>query len=162
MATYHLRREATLDCPLEELFSFFADARNLETMTPSWLHFRILSPLPVEMKVGALIRYRLRLHGIPISWTTRITVWDPPWRFVDEQLSGPYRMWVHEHTFEATATGTLARDHVRYRVYGGALVNRFLVRRDLERVFDYRQARLASVSAELTGAQRQSGFTTGT
>lgn len=142
MTTKHLRREIELFCPPEEIFSFFADATNLERLTPPWLRFRILSSLPITMQAGAIIRYRLRLHGIPIRWTSKITAWDPPKRFVDEQLSGPFQLWVHEHSFEASANGTLARDHVEYKVPGGALIDRLFVRRDLEKIFDYRAEQL--------------------
>jgi len=147
-----LTRETEVDCRLEELFPFFADARNLQAITPPWLHFEILSDLPIEMKEGALIRYRIRLHGIPVSWTTRISAWQPPLRFVDDQLSGPFRSWVHEHTFEARGPRTLARDSVRYRVPGGALVNRLLVRPDIERIFDFRSSVLRNLGAVAQGA----------
>ena len=131
----------------EELFPFFADAYNLEAITPPWLRFRVLTPGAIEMRPGALIEYRLRLHGLPVSWLTRIEVWEPPHRFVDEQLRGPYRLWRHEHTFEPDgAGGTLARDHVEYQIRGGealgAVVNRLLVARDLERIFSCRAAEL--------------------
>lgn len=139
MTFYELTRETPIDCPLEHLFPFFADARNLEAITPPWLRFRILTPLPIEVKEGALIRYRLRLRGVPISWTSEITAWEPPVRFVDEQRAGPFRTWVHEHTFEEKDGRTLARDRVLYQVPGGALINRLFVRPDLDRIFDYRE-----------------------
>ena len=152
--TFELIRETEIDCPRERLFPFFADAGNLEALTPPWMHFKILTPLPIEMKKGALIRYRLRLHAIPISWTTRIAAWEPPTRFVDEQLSGPFRSWVHEHTFEERDDRTLARDHVRYQVPGGSLVNRLLVRPDLEKTFDYREKILRELASTLRGDAR--------
>lgn len=142
MTIYHLRREIDLGCALEEVFPFFSDARNLDALTPPWLHFKILSKHPIEMRVGACIQYQIRLHGIPVRWTSKITEWDPPQRFVDEQSSGPFRAWVHEHTFEKSEKGTLTRDHVQYGVYGGALVDRLFVQRDLKKIFDYRQKRL--------------------
>lgn len=127
------------------MFPFFADARNLERITPPWLRFRILTPGPIEMRVGALIDYRLRIRGVPVRWRTRIAAWEPPHRFVDEQVRGPYRRWVHEHTFEPTDGGTLCRDRVEYAVPGGALIARLLVRPDVERIFAYRRAVLASL-----------------
>jgi ligand-binding SRPBCC domain-containing protein len=131
-----------LPLPPEEVFPFFGDALNLEAITPPWLGFRVVTPGPIEMEPGARIEYRLRLHGIPIRWRTTIAVWDPPHRFVDVQLSGPYRMWHHTHDFEPTADGgTLMRDTVRYALpFGplGAAAHRLLVRRDLEAIFDYR------------------------
>ena len=135
-----------------ELFPFFADAHNLERITPPWLHFRVLTPAPIAMGEGALIRYRLRLHGLPVGWLTRIAAWDPPHGFVDEQLRGPYRLWHHRHTFEPDgAGGTIARDRVEYRIRGGAavqaLAQRALVERDLRAIFDYRRRALADVFA---------------
>ena len=129
------------------MFRFFADAANLEALTPEWVGFHILTPLPVAMRVGALIQYRLRIHRLPVSWTTIITAWDPPFRFVDEQLKGPYRAWVHEHVFEDQAGGTLVKDNVGYRVWGGRLVDALFVRRDVKTIFDFRRRRLEQLFA---------------
>jgi ligand-binding SRPBCC domain-containing protein len=142
MAEFHLSRSAVVGRPLEEVFAFFSDARNLEALTPPWVGFRILTPTPITMEVGRLIDYRIRIRGLPVRWTTEITVWDPPHRFVDEQLRGPYRLWVHEHRFESRGDETVVTDNVRYAVFGGRLVNRLFVRRDVERIFDYRAERL--------------------
>ena len=139
MTTHVLESEVWLPQPLAVIFPFFADARNLEAITPSFLRFAMITPGPVEMRVGARIDYRLRVHGIPLRWRSEITVWEPPYRFVDEQLSGPYRQWKHTHTFEEREGGTLCRDHVVYSVPGGALINWLLVRRDVESIFAYRQ-----------------------
>jgi len=136
-----LTRELWLPRPAGEVFAFFADARNLDAITPPWLHFRILSPDPA-MHEGALLDYRIRLRGVPIRWRTRITAWDPPHRFVDAQLRGPYRLWVHEHTFEPRPGGVLCRDRVEYDAPGGPLVHRLLVAPDLARIFDYRAKRM--------------------
>lgn len=129
----------------DQVFTFFADAFNLETITPPWLKFEVLTPRPIQMRAGLHIDYRLRLHGLPLRWQSEITVWDPPRRFVDEQRRGPYRAWIHEHRFEERDGGTLARDLVRYDVFGGWLVNQLLVRRDVERIFRFRQAKLQEV-----------------
>ena len=128
--------------PLEEVFAFFADARNLQTITPAWLNFALVTPDPIQMSRGTLIDYRLRIHGIPIRWRSEITAWEPPHRFVDEQRRGPYRLWVHEHRFQARDGGTQVADNVRYAVPGGWLVNRLLVRRDVERIFQFRRQKL--------------------
>jgi len=136
----HLHAELWLPRPSAEVFPFFGDAQNLERITPPWLRFEILSPLPMKLGVGALIDYRIRLHGIPILWRTRISAWEPPHRFMDEQVRGPYRQWIHEHTFEDRDGGSLCRDHVRYAVPGGALVDKLFVRREVEKIFAYRQA----------------------
>ncbi len=137
-----LEREQRVQAPLESTFEIYSDASNLEAITPPWLGFRITSKLPIEMCEGALISYRLRVHGMPVSWTTRIEVWEPPYRFADMQLSGPYDLWHHTHEFERDGDETVIRDRVRYRIgYGpmGALALRLFVRRDLEKIFDYRR-----------------------
>lgn len=131
-----------LPLPPEELFPFFADAGNLEAITPGWLNFRVVTPPPIVMEEGALIDYRLRVRGLPLRWRTRINAWEPPRRFVDEQLRGPYRFWIHEHTFEPKAGGTLVHDHVRYAVRLDWLVHRWLVRPDVERIFAFRERAL--------------------
>ncbi len=145
MKVWELRTSLRLPRPRAEVFGFFADAANLEAITPPWLHFRILTQQPIEMRVGARIDYRLRLHGIPIGWKTAITAWEPETRFVDEQLSGPYRLWVHEHTFadvDGHQGGTLAEDRVRFSALGGALANRLIVERDLRAIFRYRHRKM--------------------
>ena len=151
MTRFHtLRRQQWIPRPLEEVFAFFSDAGNLAELTPSWLGFRILTPGPVRIAAGTNIRYRLSLHGIPVSWTTEITRWEPPFRFVDVQLSGPYRLWHHTHRFEAHNGGTRMTDVVRYRLpFGmiGRAVHALKVRRDVERIFDYRFLRINQLFA---------------
>ncbi len=131
----------------EEIFPFYSDAFNLEALTPPILRFHVATPPPIEMRAGAVIDYRLRVRGLPMRWRSCITAWEPPNRFVDEQIKGPYRRWVHEHTFTPQDGGTLVRDVVDYDMFGGWLVDRLLVRHDLRRIFDYRQARLAEIFA---------------
>jgi ligand-binding SRPBCC domain-containing protein len=149
VSTHVLRREQRLAGPPEEVFAFFGDARNLEAITPPLLRFRMLTPDPVVMAQGTLLRYRLRVHGVPVRWLTQITEWEPPRRFVDEQLEGPYALWRHTHAFEDDgAGGTLMRDEVRYALPLGALgelAHRLLVRRDLARIFDYRAQRVPAL-----------------
>ncbi|HSQ59101.1 MAG TPA: SRPBCC family protein [Acidobacteriota bacterium] len=128
--------------PLEEVFPFFADARNLEELTPPFLRFQVLTPPPIPMASGTRIDYRLRLHGIPIRWQSEITAWEPMRMFVDEQRRGPYRAWIHTHRFAAKDGGTLVEDEVRYDVLGGSLVNALFVRNDVARIFAYREAKL--------------------
>jgi ligand-binding SRPBCC domain-containing protein/ribosomal protein S18 acetylase RimI-like enzyme len=128
-----------LDRPLAEVFPFFAEAANLDAITPPWLRFRTLTPPPIEMRRGAIIDYGLKLHGFPIRWQSEITAYEPPHRFVDEQRRGPYRSWRHEHLFVETDGGTLVEDRVRYSVPGGGLVHALFVRGDLRRTFEYRQ-----------------------
>ena len=138
MTTHLFETELWLPLPREKIFPFFADAKNLETITPPWLNFRILTPGEIPMRVGALIDYQIRIHGFPVCWRTKITGWNPPASFVDEQLRGPYRRWRHTHTFEEKNGGTLCGDRVEYAVPGGALINHLFVRRDVARIFAYR------------------------
>ncbi|MEI6083066.1 MAG: SRPBCC family protein [Verrucomicrobiota bacterium] len=142
---FALTSEQWLSRPLPEIFAFFADAGNLDALTPPWLRFEILTPRPIAMQVGARIDYRLRIRGLPVRWQSEITTWQPPHRFVDEQRRGPYRVWHHEHAFTEQDGGTLVKDHVRYAVFGGALVERLFVRRDIATIFAYRQAKLAEM-----------------
>jgi ligand-binding SRPBCC domain-containing protein len=141
MAEHILKRELTLPLPREEVFAFFADAKNLELITPAQLNFKITSPQPIDLREGASIDYQLSLHGIPMSWRTEITTWDPPRRFVDTQLKGPYSQWVHTHTFtEVDANTTLIEDEVRYRLPLEPLGDlfHFIVEGELKKIFDYR------------------------
>lgn len=133
-----LDRSLWVPHPLSSVFPFFADAKNLEQLTPDWLRFQILSPLPIEMRVGALIDYRIRLYKIPMRWRTLISAWEPPHRFVDEQIRGPYSLWRHEHTFVEKDGGTLLEDHVHYRAPLGFIAHPLMVNRQLQRIFDYR------------------------
>jgi ligand-binding SRPBCC domain-containing protein len=136
-----LEREQRIPAGPAEVFDFFADPRNLEEITPPWLHFRI-TDAPDRAEDGSRITYRLRLHGIPIRWTSRIEDWDPPHRFADTQVRGPYSHWHHTHTVEPEGDGVLMRDRVRYSLpLGplGELAHRVVVRRDLDRIFDYRR-----------------------
>lgn len=133
--------------PLEEVFAFYADARNLERLTPSWLRFEVLTPEPIEMAKGIRIDYRLKLRGLPMRWQSEITLWEPPLRFVDFQRRGPYSLWEHLHTFEQLDGGTLVGDWVRYAVPGGRLVDRLFVSRDVRRIFTHRGEKLAELFA---------------
>jgi ligand-binding SRPBCC domain-containing protein len=145
-----LHREQRLPGTPDEVFEFFADARNLEAITPPLLRFRVVTPAPIVMGRGTLIRYRLRVRGVPVSWLTRIEEWDPPHRFVDQQLEGPYALWQHTHTFEVDGAETIMRDTVRYRIgLGplGALADTLLVRRDVARIFDFRAQRVRELLA---------------
>lgn len=130
--------ELWLPSPPVDLFRFFSDAGNLEALTPPWLNFRIVTPQPIDMREGAIIDYRLRIHGLPVRWRTLISAWQPPHRFVDEQVRGPYRQWIHEHTFEPRDGGTLARDRVRYAVPFDCIAYPLMVRRDVESIFAFR------------------------
>lgn len=146
-----LRREQRLPGPPADVFAFFGDARNLETITPPLLRFRVMNPDAIVMGAGTLIRYRLRVHRVPVGWLTAIREWDPPHRFADEQLRGPYALWHHTHTFEPHPDGgTLMRDTVRYALPLGSLgelARRLFVARDIEAIFDYRAERIRELIA---------------
>lgn len=148
MARIHIfERSQRVALPIAEAFAFYGDAHNLERITPPLLGFEVRTPGPIEMGVGTLIEYRLRLHRVPVRWRTRIEAWEPPRRFVDAQVKGPYALWEHTHTFEEDGPGaTIIRDQVRYSIpFGvlGKLADRLLVQRDLKQIFDYRRDAVA-------------------
>lgn len=150
MPGFHtLRRVQRLAGPPEAVFGFFADAGNLEAITPAWLGFEIVTPRPIEMRPGALIEYRLTLHRIRLGWLTRIEEWEPGVRFVDMQLAGPYRLWHHTHAFAPDGHGgTIMTDTVRYALPFwplGEIAHRALVARDLAAIFDHRARRVAEL-----------------
>lgn len=150
MKTRVLQTELFVAQPIDKVFAFFSDAYNLDVLTPPWLHFRFVTPRPIAMQPGTIIDYQLRLHGIPVRWRTEITVWQPPQRFVDEQRQGPYRLWRHEHTFEAVAGGTHMRDRVQYEVPGGLLepvLHALLVGPDVRKIFAYRTEKIREIFA---------------
>ena len=147
------RDELLLPRPIDQVFPFFAAARNLETLTPPWLKFEVLTPEPITMRAGLTIDYKIRVRGLPIRWRTEIVTWEPPHRFVDVQLHGPYRFWHHTHTFEERDGATLCRDEVRYWPLGGALVDRLFVRNDVKGIFEFRRKKLT----ELFGAAGNAG-----
>ena len=139
---HQLARTQLVGRPLHDVFAFFSDAANLEALTPAFLRFRILTPMPIDMRAGAQLDYQLSLFGFPARWRTRITDWQPGQRFVDEQESGPYAFWRHTHEFEARGTSTLVRDVVDYREPLGPLgsvAHLLFVRRTLDRIFDFRR-----------------------
>ena len=141
MKPYMLKRQQLIPRPLDEVFGFFKRPENLARLTPTKLGFHILTPTPIEMKAGAVIDYTIKLSGLPIRWTTLITSYDPPYKFVDQQLKGPYSFWHHTHTFSPTNDGTLIIDEVRYvPPLGilGRLAHALFIRHQLERIFDFR------------------------
>lgn len=143
--------------PVEDVFPFFTDVENLERITPSELGFSVVPPIPLEVAEGTEFEYRLRLWGIPFGWRSRIPVWDPPHRFADEQLRGPYHTWYHEHRFEASQGGTRMTDRVTYRLPGHPLAAPLLplVRRQLERIFRFRAETIARLVVPSSGDRRE-------
>jgi len=140
----HVHGETVVPASLEDTFAFFSDASNLERLTPPWLNFRIKTPMPVVMREGLEIEYQILLHGFPIPWRTRIDVWEPGVRFVDRQVSGPYRWWRHEHRFESVPGGTRVIDQVEF-VARLRWVSGRMVLRDVKRIFAYRQDTLSQL-----------------
>ena len=135
---YTLVCRARIPRPVADVFPFFSDPRNLERITPDLLRFRIVGTPPERIEEGSLIDYALRIRGLPMRWRTLISVWEPPRRFVDTQLKGPYRQWIHEHLFIDEGDSTLMQDTIRYKVLGGRLINRLFVQNDVLKIFRYR------------------------
>ena len=141
MAEHILERTQIIDLPREQVFNFFADAVNLERITPPELNFHITTPQPIDIKMGCLIDYQLKLRGIPITWKTEITQWNPPFDFIDSALKSPYKQWIHLHTFEEGTSGeTIMKDIVRYRLPLEPLgdLAHWYVKKELKYIFDYR------------------------
>ena len=146
---YVLERRQTVNRSRGEVFAFFADAANLERLTPGSMHFHILTPLPIDMRAGAVIDYRISQFGVPLRWRTLIDLFEPEARFVDVQTSGPYSFWRHTHSFEdAPGGGTIITDHVEYALPFGSLgrvVHALFVGRQLRHIFDFRQKTIAGL-----------------
>lgn len=147
---YRFERTQRVPRPRAEVFAFFADAANLAALTPASLSFELLTPLPIELRAGARLDYRVRFHGVPMTWQTLIEAWEPPHRFVDTQANGPYKAWHHEHRFVEVPGGCEIQDHVEYDVPLGALgkLGAPLARRTIEKIFDYRRDALAKRFSE--------------
>ena len=148
METYELRDELFIPRPLEEVFALFDRPENLAKITPSWLSFSILTPTPIPMRVGAILDYAIRIGPFPSRWRSIITAYEPPYRFVDEQLLGPYSYWHHTHVFEEVEGGTKVIDHVRYLPplgILGRLAHFLVIRRQLNAIFRYRRKAVAGL-----------------
>jgi ligand-binding SRPBCC domain-containing protein len=148
MAEYLFQASLVIDKPREEVFAFFSDAENLEHITPPELGFHIVTPRPIDIKKGTLIDYKLSMHGLPFSWRTEITMWEPPFEFEDKQLSGPYKQWIHRHRFTEPEPGkTRMEDEVRYRLPLEPLgdIVQFFIERQVRGIFDYRQKVVADI-----------------
>lgn len=138
MSTFHLHARQLVAHPLEDVFAFFSEAKNLGAITPPWLNFRILSD-DFDMREGLLLDYRISMRGIPMDWRTEITEWAPPHRFADRQARGPYTKWLHTHLFRPDGEWTWVEDHVEYASLGGALANALFLKPQLRQIFGYRQ-----------------------
>jgi ligand-binding SRPBCC domain-containing protein len=152
MRVFEFSDELFIEKSIADVFAFFANAENLNKVTPAKLQFRITSPLPVEMKVDALIEYRLRVHGFPLYWRTRIIEWQPPHHFRDLQEAGPYKLWDHTHRFTEHKGGTLMHDQVRYALPLWPLsapAHALFIRRDIEQIFAYRHKAFSEIFAQI-------------
>jgi ligand-binding SRPBCC domain-containing protein len=148
---YELKRQVYIQAPVEDVFSFFSRAENLNLITPPWLRFQILTPLPIKMEKKTRIDYSLNLFRARFVWKTEITEWHPPHLFIDKQISGPYRHWEHTHRFKKKNQGTHMEDIVRYAVPGfifAPLVHFFFVRPRLEKIFSFREETLLGFFSE--------------
>ena len=142
MTPHVLIRKTVIKKNIEQLFDFFSKAENLNSITPPLLGFKIITPLPVQMKKGTIIDYKIKLNGIPFSWRTEITKWDPPFLFEDTQIKGPYKIWIHEHRFDEKEGMTIMTDTVRYLSPGGIfefIPHNLMVKKKVEFIFDYRE-----------------------
>ena len=148
MKSYIFEKASFIGQSPEKVFDFFSRAENLEKVTPHRLQFKILSPLPIEMRAGCIIDYQLKIYGITVSWQTEISVWEPPHRFVDLQAKGPYRKWIHEHRFEEVEGGTRMVDVVEYAVPGGwfaPMIHKLFVKKDIEAIFRFREGKYEEI-----------------
>ncbi len=148
MRVYTLLKQQLIRKPRADVFRFFQSPENLELITPASIGLTILTPKPISMHPGAVLDYTIRLFGVTVRWTTLVSTYDPPARFSDVALKGPYRFWHHTHTFEETSDGTLMTDVVRYALpFGplGRLTHCLLVKRQLKNIFDYRAAKVAQM-----------------
>lgn len=145
MKTSRITRHQFINLPVEKVFEFFKSPENLGKLTPPEMSWKILTPKPIKMSVGKVFDYSISLFGIPLTWKSIITDFDPPYRFVDEQLAGPYRFWHHSHVFEKANGGTMVRDEVHYLVpmgIVGKIIEMIIIRHQLDRIFNYRQEAL--------------------
>ena len=128
--------------PIDEVFSFFSKPENLEQITPKYLHFKIQTPSPIKMEVGSIIDYTIKLRGIPMKWRSIISSYNPPYQFIDEQISGPYSVWHHTHIFKEKDNGTEIEDYVKYKIplgFLGRITDYLFVKKDLDNIFEYRK-----------------------
>ncbi|MBL7883349.1 MAG: SRPBCC family protein [Bacteroidia bacterium] len=143
-----LKRETIINKPIQEVFDFFSKAENLNKITPPNMNFKILTPLPIQMKKGTLIDYRIKVNSIPFKWKTEITDWNPPFRFIDTQLKGPYNTWIHEHIFEERDEKTIMMDIVQFKSPGWFLepiIHLLFIEKKVKAIFDYREEQLLRI-----------------
>jgi len=145
---HFLTTTTVINKTLSEVFEFFSNAENLNKITPPDMQFKILTPLPIIIKKGTLIDYKIKVNGIPFNWQTEITEWEPNKRFIDKQLKGPYRVWIHEHTFEEKDGKTIMNDHVQFLSPGWFLepiINKLFIEKKVKGIFAYREKILTNL-----------------
>ncbi|MEM8549528.1 MAG: SRPBCC family protein [Verrucomicrobiota bacterium] len=147
---HSIRTELELPLPIDQVFAFFSKAENLERITPASLGFKILTPLPIEMRQDAIIDYKISLQGIPMRWRTLIPVWQPPYEFVDEQIKGPYKTWIHRHSFENLGGRTKMTDYVRYELPFTPLGDLAypLIKKQVTEIFEHRNKKIPELLLE--------------
>jgi hypothetical protein len=146
---YVLKKEQVVSQNISTVFEFFSKPENLSVITPPKMNFKIFTPSPIDMKEGTLIDYTINIMFMPIRWRTLITKYDPPNIFVDQQLSGPYSMWHHTHTFEQLGDNeTLIKDEVIYSIpfaFIGSIVRYLYIKGELEKIFTYRNNKIEEI-----------------
>ena len=145
MKLNEINSEQFINIKIQNVFDFFSKPENLQEITPKRLGFNIITPGPIEMEKGTVIDYYIKISYIPIRWRTIITNYNPPYKFVDQQIKGPYSFWHHTHTFSKLNGGTLIKDNIKYLVpFGiiGKIINKIWIKRDLENIFDYRKNKI--------------------
>ena len=162
MKIFKLNARQFIGRPIDEVFGFFSRPENLTLITPSNLHFNILTPRPLEMKQGAVIDYTIKIFKVPIHWRTLITTYDPPFKFVDEQLKGPDNFWHHTHTFKEVSDGVEIYDEVHYGIpFGplGSLLHALWIKKDLNHIFEYRKGVIDNIFKEKNIESLTNSFT---
>lgn len=148
MKTHTLTRHTTIEKPIDEVFDFFTKAENLNKIIPPDLHFEMITKLPISIKKGTVIDYKIKIAGIPFKWKTEITEWNPPYSFEDTQVKGPYKIWIHKHKFESKNGFTLMTDIINYLSPGGIfefVPHRLFVKKKVESIFDFREKSLIKI-----------------
>lgn len=148
MKYYKLVKSQFIDTPINEVFSFFEKPENLQEITPPYLNFKIITPSPIKMEEGQVISYKIKLRGIPLTWKSLISLYDPPNSFIDEQIRGPYAIWHHTHTFKEEDGGTMIEDEVKYAIpfsIIGRICNHLFIKNDLNKIFQYRKEKISLI-----------------
>lgn len=156
MKTYTFQSKTELNAGIDDVFEFFSNAKNLQKLTPPWLNFKMITPPTGAVQSGTTIGYKLKVHALPIHWLTLIEHWEPPRRFIDVQLKGPYKIWKHEHRFESLGDKTIMYDTVEYALpFGilGQLAHSLLVKKDVQSIFDYRTEAISKIFANSRSEQ---------